>query len=393
MTATPLTTRAVPSVKLQPSSVTPSITIVVVPQEHFSYTQQSLENIYKHTKLPFELIYIDAGSPRDVQKYLAREATSKGFTLLRTDYFLAPNQARNLGLSQVTTDYVVFIDNDIHVAPGWLDNLWQCAQETDATVVCPLMCVDKPLHDHIHLAGGEARVFMDVSGNQIRRRIYEKRFLVNRSVTAVKDQLYRRGCEFTELHCVLIKRSIFDQIGPLDEKLLGFQDDMDFCLSVNRTSGRMYCEPASIVTHVSQPSYRWSDLAYLMLRWSDAWEVESLMHFQQKWDLDMDQYFMQRYRQLGYRRHHTCLYPLLRRLIGHRDSLWLEKFAVGLEQRLNQLIADRHGHLPKDNVKKFVPVAALSVSPTLTNPKRQRSTINSCSAAVRLSHQPQLVSH
>ncbi|MEM8614948.1 MAG: glycosyltransferase family A protein, partial [Cyanobacteria bacterium P01_H01_bin.105] len=107
----------------------PAITIVVVPRERFSYTQQSLESIYQYTHLPFELIYVDGGSPRPVQQYLSQAAIEKDFTLLRTEHFLAPNQARNLGLSQVTTDYVLFIDNDVHVAHGWLEQLWQCAQE------------------------------------------------------------------------------------------------------------------------------------------------------------------------------------------------------------------------------------------------------------------------
>ncbi|MBE9068392.1 glycosyltransferase family 2 protein [Leptolyngbya cf. ectocarpi LEGE 11479] len=363
--ATRLTTSAAPALK-------PSITIVVAPRERFSYTQQSLESIYKYTNIPFDLVYIDAGSPKHIQNYLFRAAAKRRFTLLRTDNFLAPNQARNLGLSQVTTDYVVFIDNDIHVSPGWLEKLWQCAQETDAAVVCPLTCVGKPLHNHIHLAGGEVRIFMDAKGDQIRRRVYKKTFLANRSAAAIKHQLYRRACEFAELNCVLIKRDIFEHIGPLDEQLLSTQDDIDFCLSVNRAGGQMYCEPAAVVTHVSPVSYRWSDLAYFMLRWSDIWEVESLMHFQQKWDLDMDDYFLQRYKQLGYRRHRAFLYPLLRQLTGGRAVPWLETITMGLERWFNQVIADRHGQLPNNTVYRLTPTATRGVCQTSTPQKLQR---------------------
>ena len=137
----------------------PAITIIVVPRERFSYTQQSLDSIYQYTSLPFELVYVDGGSPKSVQRYLRETAAEKDFTLLRTEHFLSPNQARNLGLSQVKTDYVLFIDNDVHVSDGWLEKLWQCAQETDATVVCPLTCIGKPLHGTVHLAGGEGKNF------------------------------------------------------------------------------------------------------------------------------------------------------------------------------------------------------------------------------------------
>lgn len=376
MTATRLTPCAAPKATRQPS-----ITIVVVPRERFGYTKQSLDSIYRHTKIPFELVYVDTGSPRHMQKYLARTATNKGFTLLRTEHFLVPNQARNLGLSQATTDYVVFIDNDIHVSPGWLEKLWRCAQETDAAVVCPLTCIGTPLHDRIHLAGGEARIFMDTKGNQIRRRLYEKRFLVNRSIAVIKHQLYRRSCEFAELHCTLVKRDIFDQIGPLDEQLLSTQADMDFCLTINQLGGRMFCEPASVVTHATQGAYRWSDLPYFMLRWSDTWEVKSLMHFQHKWDLDMDDYFLRRYKQLGHHRHQTFLYPLLRRVTGNRSIPWLENLAIGLEQWLNQMITDRHARLTHTTVARKVS----------TKKKLQRSSLKSRGGA-RLT-QPQPMAH
>lgn len=349
------------------TTVMPSITIIVSPRECFSYAKESLDSIYKHTNIPFELVYIDAGSPKSVQKYLVRAAAKYGFTLIRSDRFLTPNQSRNLGLTQITTDYVVFVDNDIHVANGWLTHLWQCAQDTDAAVVCPLTCVGKSLHDRIHLAGGETRIFMDVKGQQIRRRLYEKRFLVNRSATAIKHQLYRRACEFAELNCIMVKRNVFEKIGYLDEKLLGSQDDMDFCLNVNRIGEQIFCETSAVVTHVPQVPSCWSDLTYFMLRWSDAWEIESLMHFQQKWDLDMDQYFLQRYKQLGARRRQTYLYPLLHRLTRGKTALWFEKLTINLERRLNQRITDRHSQYVNDTIRKLVPTQRVSIRKRLQN--------------------------
>ncbi|MBT9315528.1 glycosyltransferase family 2 protein [Leptothoe spongobia] len=386
MTTTLLPTHATPQAKLKPS-----ITIVVSSRDCFSYTQQSLDSIYKHTNVPFELVYVDAGSPKHIQKYLTRAAAKLGFTVVRSDHFLTPNQSRNLGLSQVTTDYVVFMDNDIHVSSGWLEKLWQCAQETDATVVCPLTCIgSSPLHDRIHIAGGEARIFMDVKDNQIRRRLYEKRFLANRSAKSIKHQLYRRACEFAELHCILIKRDVFDQIGYLDERLLSTQEDMDFCLTINRIGGRMFCETSSVVTYVPQAPRHWSDLAYFMLRWSDAWEVESLMHFQQKWDLDMDQYFLQRYKQLGYRRRQVFLYPLLRQLMRKNTALWLEKLTIDLERRLNQIITDRHAQLMNDTIRKFVPTRVPANRQSSIRQRLQRLIRRNASAQISPTH---LMSH
>ncbi|NEP18633.1 MAG: glycosyltransferase family 2 protein, partial [Leptolyngbya sp. SIO4C1] len=74
----------------------PNVTIVVVPRERFSYARASLESLYEHTQIPFNLIYVDGNSPGKLKSYLAEQAQSKGFKLLQTDYYLYPNQARNL---------------------------------------------------------------------------------------------------------------------------------------------------------------------------------------------------------------------------------------------------------------------------------------------------------
>ncbi|MEM1256050.1 MAG: glycosyltransferase [Cyanobacteria bacterium P01_H01_bin.21] len=325
----------------------PSITLIVAPRERFSYIQPSLESIYKHTKLPFELIYIDIDSPRYLRHYLAKSAAEKNFTLLRAKRFLSPNQVRNLGLSYATTDYVLFIDNDIHVSPGWLEKLWKCAQETDAAVVAPLVCVGKPLHERILMAGGEIRIFHEKDGQQEYRRLYKKCHLVNRSATLMKRQMHRRPCDYAEMSCMLVKRNIFDQIGTLDENLLNSREHLDFCLSVAQTGGTIYCEPASVVTYVPEAPRRWSELLYFMLRWSDAWEADSLIYFQKKWALDIDRDFMMCFRHLGHQRHQILLLPLLRRLtLGHRIRQ-LEKWMIALERWFNQYLTNRHKRLSR----------------------------------------------
>ena len=323
----------------------PSITLIVAPRERFGYVQPSLESIYNHTKLPFELVYIDVDSPQYLRHYLAQAAVDKNFTLLRANRFLSPNQVRNMGLRQATTDYVLFIDNDIHVSPGWLENLWTCAQETDAAVVAPLVCVGKPLHDRILMAGGDIRIFLETDGDHQHRRLYKKRHLVNRSATLNKHQLHQRVCDYVELSCALVKQEIFSQIGPLDETLLNDQEHLDFCLSVAQTGGKIYCEPAAVVTYVPDIPRRWSELIYFMLRWSDAWEAESLIRFHKKWRLDMDRDFMLHFQHLGHQRHHTLLLPLLRRLTLGCQVRWLEKLAIRLERWLNQYLTNRHKRL------------------------------------------------
>lgn len=322
--------------------MTAQVTIVVAPRERFSYTRESLESIYNNTTMPFSLVYVDGNSPSDIRQYLAQQAQEKDFKLIRCDYYLAPNQARNIGLRECNSKYVVFIDNDVIVAPGWLENMVQCAEETSASVVGPLVCIGKEFHQVIHLAGGEARIVVEIKDDKVKQRIHEKHYFVNRRVAEVQDQLHRQQCEFAEFHCVLVRTEIFEQIGLLDEALLNTREHIDFCMTVAQSGGKIYCEPAAVVTYVPGPPFKWSDMHYFMLRWSDDWELASLQHFRDKWQLKKDKYFKKRYSRLGQRRHQAFVKPLVKQINFGQRSPWLENLLIPLERTINRIVTERY---------------------------------------------------
>jgi GT2 family glycosyltransferase len=328
------------------STTQPTITIVVSPRERFSYSRESLDSIFDNTKMPFSLIYVDGNSPQYIRNYLDRKAEEKQFQIIRTDYYLAPNEARNLAIPQVTTDYILFIDNDVVVAPGWMERMVACAEETKAAVVSPLTCIGRKLHQKIHLAGGEAHIKLETEGEETKRKVHEKHYFVNRPVAEVLDQLSRNQCEFAEFHCMLVRRDIFDTIGLLDEMLLSTREHIDFCMSVANAGGTVYCEPSAVVTYVPDIIFRPSDLAYFMLRWSDAWEITSLKHFQTKWDLNgQDKYFKKRYKRLGYRRHEAFVKPLAKKLSFGNSNPWLEARLIDLERVINQWVTKSYNRI------------------------------------------------
>lgn len=320
------------------------VTLVVVPRERFSYARESIESIYEHTQTPFNLVYVDGNSPPSVQRYLQEQAQSRGWQLIRTEYYLSPNQARNLGLAQVKTKYVVFVDNDVVVSPGWLDALLRCAEETEATVVGPLVCQDRPVHEIVHCAGGESHVWLDNTGDRSRWRLREKMYKQGQPLTKVRDALQRKPTELAEFHCVLVRTEIFQRIGFLDEGMLNTKEHLDFCMSVAQAGGKVYFEPAAIVTYVPASPLALSDLHFYMLRWSDAWTLASLHHFRDKWNLAEDGYFQNKYKKVGWRRKRSVVVPLVRRMMFGRSSRVAEYILIRAERVFNHILTNRHAH-------------------------------------------------
>ncbi|PSB58987.1 glycosyltransferase family 2 protein [Chamaesiphon polymorphus] len=318
------------------------ITIVVVPRERFSCVRRSLESIYQHTETPFDLVYVDGNSPPQVRQYLEEQSQAQNFHLLRTEYYLFPNQARNLGLACIKTKYVVFVDNDVIVSPGWLGSLLNCAEETNAAVVGPLMCQYEPIHEIVHFAGGEAHILLDKTG---RRHLREKMYKQGKQVAQVRPQLQRTETELAEFHCVLVRTEIFDRIGKLDEAMLNTKEHLDFCMTVRESGNTVYFEPDSIVTYVPGPPLEMSDLHYYMLRWSDAWTLGSLNRLRDKWNLSEDGYFKTKYKRVNWRRYGTVIEPFVRQLTLGIGSQLLTRAFAKVEHFLNRYLTERHNHL------------------------------------------------
>jgi GT2 family glycosyltransferase len=211
---------------LDPRLPTPEVTIIVVPRERFQFAQESLESLYSATDFPFDLIYVDNNSPDNLRRYLTDQAQEKRFRVVRSDRYLSPNAARNFGLQYVNSRYVVFVDNDVIFAPGWLKALVNCAQETNATVVGSLVCQYRPVHQTIHCAGGEFMTANDlerfVQPESVKNEpdgwhIYEKTYFQNRQLEEVQEALYRQPTGFVEFHAMLVQMDFFRAHGPLDE--------------------------------------------------------------------------------------------------------------------------------------------------------------------------------
>ena len=260
------------------------VTVVMSPRERFSGIRRSIDSLYEDTRPPFAFICVDGGSPRSTERYLAAESRRRGFRLIRTEHYLTPNEARNLALREVETRYVAFIDNDVVVAPGWLEALTRCAEDTGADIVSPLICIGEPLATNIHFAGGLAAI-IEESG---KRGFREEHLYAGRRLPEVRAGLVRRAVELAEFHCMLVRKDVFDRFGPLDENMKTVHEHTDLCLTVRKHGGLVMFEPDAVVTYVLRRGLRFSDLPFYFYRWSEPSTRETELHFHRKWDIAFD---------------------------------------------------------------------------------------------------------
>jgi GT2 family glycosyltransferase len=295
----------------------PQVTIVVVPREQFSKAQTSLESVFAQTSLPFSLVYVDGNSPWPLRRYLERRAAEKNFKLIRQERYLPANVARNLALPCIDTEFVVFIDNDVVMRPGWLEPLLDCARETGAWAVGPLYCVGDAYDPVIHTLGAEH----GIDERDGKRYWRERHLFCGQSLGAVRHQLQRRPIDLIEFHCVLIRTEAIKRIGIFDADLLSYFDHNDFCLQVRKAGGAIYSEPRSVISYIPPPPFALSDVPYFLLRWSDRWIGASVARFAAKHGIDpKDAVFDAHYEYQQAQRARLLRHPrsMLRKLAGKR---------------------------------------------------------------------------
>jgi glycosyltransferase involved in cell wall biosynthesis len=260
----------------------PATTIAIVPHEKFSLTRQNLESVLSGTPKPYRLVVVDGGSPRKVARYLDVQARAHDFALIRTEHFLRPNEARNLALAYVDTEFVAFLDNDVVVDPGWLTPIEQCARETGAAVVSPLCCIGPVVHARIHLTVGECRI-IEKDG----RRTMHEHFVDSQApFDKVLARVERAQCELVDSHAFLVRSDALGGGAWFDEQVR-LEEHVDMSLTISGAGGTLWLEPRSIVSYLTtrlQPS----DLPYYVAVLGEAEGRRGLAHLTAKWRLSPD---------------------------------------------------------------------------------------------------------
>ena len=259
-------------------------TICVVPRDKFVHAVPSLCSVLSATPEPVRLVYVDGGSPEPVHEAITRLATQHDFTLLRTDHFLAPNEARNLALGHVKTEFALFVDNDVFMPDGWVSKLEAAADAHDATAVAPVYGIASGSLDNprIHHAGGNGHI-AEIDGTRV---LDTTRYVVeNADPDAVLPELVPRETEQVEFHCFLVRTDALVALGGFDENMMAVHEHLDFSMRLREQGGSIWLEPSVFVTYlVGDPA--WSERSYQLLRWSHGWTETSIRHFATTWDLE-----------------------------------------------------------------------------------------------------------
>ena len=110
---------------MSPSSASGLASIAVLCRNQRRFTQACLRALFRHTRRPWELIAVDDGSTDDTAGYLAgvQDLAPVPVTVITSSSTKSLPAAINQGLKAARGDYLVLLNNDAVVTDGWLSQL------------------------------------------------------------------------------------------------------------------------------------------------------------------------------------------------------------------------------------------------------------------------------
>lgn len=225
------------------------ISICMVSLDCWAVLQPCLLSLYDvPPRRPVEVIVVDNASRDDTVAHLARQFPSVS-VICNTDN-VGFTRATNQGIAASRGRYVVWLNSDTILRPGAVDGLVDFLEShPQAGIVGPMVLngdgsfqrqcrrgMPTPLSAFAYMSG-LSRVF---PGNRALSEYLLDHLKVEdpAQVTAVS------GC------CLMARREVWDQIGPLDEDIFGFGEDIDWCVRAAQRGWEVWYWPASVIVHL-----------------------------------------------------------------------------------------------------------------------------------------------
>lgn len=214
-------------------------------------TERCIRSVLERTADPYHIIIVDDGSDvetRGVLEKFSQNHSSK-VTLVRNEKALGYTFAANRGLRLSRGAYVVLLNSDTIVTPGWIEEMKRCAESEIAIgIVGPLS----------NTASWQSIPEFEKDGDWA-----ENSLPADITLDEWADALRERSpriypkVAFLNGFCLMIKRALINDIGIFDEATFGrgYGEENDYCLRAVEAGWNLVVCDSAYVYHAQSKSY------------------------------------------------------------------------------------------------------------------------------------------
>lgn len=219
----------------------PRVSVVVVTYNNLDLTKDCLRSLELYSDYQnLEVIVVDNASSDGTPAFLTEwAARGEGRRVILNPDNRGFAAANNQGLAVAQGDYLVMLNNDTYVTPGWVATLVGHLRRNSA------LGMIGPVTNNI---GNEARIdirYEDMDGMLRASADYTARHVGQ--LTALRTAAF---------FCVMLRREVYEKVGPLDEAFgIGFFEDDDYCRRVDQAGWSIACAEDVFIHHHLSASF------------------------------------------------------------------------------------------------------------------------------------------
>lgn len=238
-----------------------TLSIIILNYNTKDLTLDCIESILsKKTRHDVEIVVVDNGSnDGSVEAIKAKYSEVK---VQETGKNLGFSKGNNLGLRKVykNSKYCLLLNSDTLVMDGSIDNMVDFISKSDYSIVsCKLLSPDRSFQPNAGYIPTLFPVFIWLSGlDDIFRKIVHLPSYQERG-----EDYYRNNVQvgWVSGSVMLIKSTLIDKIGYLDEKIFMYAEDVDYCWRANKEGEEVGWTERSEITHIGgasskEPQYK-----------------------------------------------------------------------------------------------------------------------------------------
>lgn len=218
----------------------PLVSIIIPTKDRADLLEMCLNSLQaKTTYTNYEVIIVDNGSVEPATQALFDRLQAPRFTVVRDDRPFNYSALNNSAARLARGELVCLMNNDIEIlTPDWLEEMVSFALREDIGCVGARLWYPDGRLQH----GG---CVIGVGGIAGHSHKYLPRGQVGYFARAVLHQSFSA----VTAACLLVRRSIFEQMDGLDEQLVVAFNDVDFCLRVQAAGYRNVWTPYAEMNH------------------------------------------------------------------------------------------------------------------------------------------------
>ena len=222
----------------------PLVSIIIPNREQRDMLERCVAAVRAHTRcVPYEVIVVENNSGSKEILDLYRKLRAEGIRVVRWKgregepafNFSAIN---NYGVKHARGDYLVFLNNDVTVQDGWLEELLSVCERPDVGAVGPKLVYPDGRIQSAGIVVGIGQVAGSLfTGMNSAMSGYLHKASLMQDLSAVTAAL------------MIVKRSAFEKAGGFDESLAVAFNDVDLCLKIGRQKLLVVYDPFTAAVH------------------------------------------------------------------------------------------------------------------------------------------------